>query len=109
MTGDEYTCGGWACTDCLILLANGDAPAELDEAELAAWLAEIDTRNAGYQITLGLLREDHACTDEAGQTEADRGGECECEVQSFSWSACDVCGSNLGGERHAVSFFKVTS
>jgi hypothetical protein len=39
------------------------------------------------------------------ETEADRGGECECEQQSFSWSACDTCGSSLGGHRHAVTFW----
>jgi hypothetical protein len=37
------------------------------------------------------------------------GGECDCEENTFSWSPCDVCGSNLGGSRHAVSFFKITS
>ena len=38
-------------------------------------------------------------------TEPDRGGECECERQSFTWSPCDVCGSNLGGARDAVVFW----
>lgn len=106
---DTYICSGWACTDCLMLLANGESPPEMTEAELAAWQENIDTRNAGYNITLGMLREDHECIDEAGQTASDLGGECECEINTFSWSACDVCGSSLGGERHSVSFFKVTS
>jgi hypothetical protein len=39
------------------------------------------------------------------ETEYDRGGECECERNTFSWSACDVCGSNLGGARDAVVFW----
>ena len=38
-------------------------------------------------------------------TEPDRGGECECERQSFTWSPCDVCDSNLGGARDAVVFW----
>jgi hypothetical protein len=31
----------------------------------------------------------------------------ECEQVTFSWSACDVCGSGLGGERAAVTFWLV--
>ena len=106
---DEYTCNGWCCTDCVMELANGESPADLSEEELAARQANIDARNAGYNITLGLLSSEHSCADEDGQTAADRGGECDCETNTFSWSACDVCGSNLGGERHAVSFWKITS
>jgi len=110
MATDEYTCSGWACTDCLFLLANGETPADWSAAHVTAWQAEIDTRNAGYRITLGLLRSEHSCTDDFdGQTAGEAGSECDCETESFSWSACDVCGSNLGGERHAVSFWKITS
>ena len=105
---DEYSGKGWCCVDCLVELANGESPADLSEEELAARQAGIEARNAGYSITLGLLREEHACTDEAGQTAGDLGGECDCETNSFSWSPCDVCGSNLGGERAAVSFFEIT-
>lgn len=106
---DEYVCSGWACQDCLILLANGEAPPEMTETEVKAWQAEIDRRNAGYNLTLGMVREEHSCTaDFGGQTAGEAGSECDCETQSFSWSACDVCGSNLGGSRHAVSFWKIT-
>ena len=38
-------------------------------------------------------------------TVQDLGGECECEQDTFSWSQCDVCGSNLGGARDAVVFW----
>lgn len=27
--------------------------------------------------------------------------ECDCDRLEFSWSSCDACGSNLGGDRHA--------
>jgi hypothetical protein len=150
---DEFTCSGWACTDCIMLLANGDTSGtrdHLSESEFAAWEREIETRNAGYNITCGMGREEHACatnftvTTEDGKeydyratdaedardklefdqsytsqspivsvtehelaTRGDLGGECECETDSFSWSPCDVCGGNLGGERHAVSFWKI--
>lgn len=105
---DTYVCSGWACTDCLVLLANGEDPADtMTQLEINDWHREIDRRNAGYEITLGMLREDHSCQDENGNTASDNGDECNCEVKTFSWSACHVCGSNLGGERHAVSWFKL--
>ena len=107
MARDEYVGSGWCCVDCLVWLANGEAPADMTAEQVTAWRGEIDRRNDGYDLTLGMLREDHSCLDENGQTAGDLGGECECEQLSFSWSACDVCGSNLGGERAAVSWWKI--
>ena len=66
----------WACTDCVILLANGDMPPEPTEYAPMALLDE--------NVSLG-------------------GAEHEGEVRDFDWSACDGCGSPLGGERHAVT------
>jgi ferredoxin len=103
-SADTYVCPGWACTDCMILLANGEAPADMTDAENDAWVAAIDEHTAGYNLTLGMLAEDHSCAGDNGQ----RPEECSCETNSFSWSACDVCGSNLGGERHAVAFWAIT-
>jgi hypothetical protein len=102
---DTFVCAGWACTDCIILIANGETPPELTGDEADAWLAAVSDRNAGYHVAPGMFREDHACTDEAGRTAGDNGGDCDCETLAFTWSACDVCGSNLGGERHAVTFW----
>jgi hypothetical protein len=31
--------------------------------------------------------------------------DCECEDLGFSWSACATCGSTLGGNRDAVTFW----
>lgn len=147
---------GWACTDCTMLLANGETPPDLDETETTLYLERVARGCAGCEVTLGMFREDHACASDftvtwlmrhesvrgslrrgwvevraddygdamdqahwaipAGawltvarahdlETETDRGGECDCECQTFSWSACDVCGSNLGGHRDAVVFW----
>jgi hypothetical protein len=153
----NYTYSGKCCTDCLMLLANGETPPELSEEETAGYLANVERECAGAEITLGMFREDHGCAanwtviwhapgsvrgsfrrgtievradsyrdalDEAEwsrdvpagawpvmarshdlETESDRGGECECEQLGFSWSSCDVCGSNLGGDREAVVFW----
>lgn len=107
---DEYVCNGWACVDCLILLANGENPTDKTQDEVAEWHAEIARRNDGYNITLGLAASEHACTaDFGGRTAGEVGADCDCETNTFSWSACDVCGSNLGGVRHAVSFWKITT
>lgn len=147
---DTYVCSGWCCIDCLMLLANGETPPDMDESETAEYLARVAQHTAGLDVTLGMLREDHECasnftvTDTDGnefeifadntidardtaywrlppgqdessiasitphelQTEPDRGGDCDCTQVTFTWSACDVCGSNLGGTREAVSFFK---
>jgi hypothetical protein len=141
--GDEYLCNGWCCTDCLMMLANGEGDPEWTEEEAADYDARVAHYTEGCNVTLGLMREDHECkfnwtlTDAAGETyeyyaktitEAldehqwhnDTDGivsavahdletveDCECERQSFSWSQCDVCGSNLGGSRDAVCFFKI--
>jgi hypothetical protein len=156
---------GWACTDCLFLLANGeDRPDHMTPAEVRAWLADVERITKDCEVTLGLFREDHECAtnytvtyrnprhlarapgvpyghldvraDDAEdaiwqaemsrelpagariftygvrgparhdlETESDRGGECECEQLTFTWSACDVCGSSLGGARDAVVFW----
>jgi hypothetical protein len=96
---------GWVCVDCLFLLANGETNPEWSEAETAEFLARFAERNPAGSVTLGLGREEHDCRDSNGETEGDRGGECECERNSFSWSPCDTCGSSLGGQRDAVTFW----
>ena len=55
------------------------------------------------------MRDEHSCLDDfGGMIAGEAGSECDCETMSFSWSPCDVCGSNLGGERSAVSFWEET-
>jgi hypothetical protein len=61
----------YVCTDCLILIANGDGPdfayqypdksdAEIEEMR-RDYYARIDREMSGYQITLGWGREQHEC------------------------------------------------
>ena len=52
---DKYTCNGWCCTDCLMEIANGESPVDLTEEQAAERDAGIAERNAGYNITLGML------------------------------------------------------
>lgn len=101
MTASEILGTGACCTDCLILLANGETDPSWTEAETAEYLQRVERCSAGTEVTLGMLASEHSCQDASGQI-AD---ECDCEQLGFSWSACDVCGSNLGGDREAVTFW----
>lgn len=91
---------GWACTDCTMLIANGETPPEMTEAETAAWLNEIDRRMDGTTtVTLGrMLGEDGCEHRQLCEEHMD-----QCERDEFSWAQCDYCGSTLGGERHAIT------
>lgn len=92
---------GWACTDCLMLLANGETPDRMSEAETAEWLVEIERRHSG-PITLGRALGDEGCTCTEWDSDEHREG---CERTEFSMFGCDMCGSSLGGARDAVTFW----
>jgi hypothetical protein len=99
----------WACTDCLMVLANGEYPPDQTEAERNEYKSRMERCIGDSEVTLGMLASEHA--DDCPNKKADTYNghwdsvECSCETYSFSWSACDVCGSNLGGERHAVTYW----
>jgi hypothetical protein len=94
---------GWACTDCLILLANGETPPEMDEDQAAAWLADIDRITEGFSVVLGGEHDEDCPNMVDGEWSGHT--DCYCEREEFSMRQCDVCGSPLGGSRHAVTFF----
>lgn len=109
---DKYVCSGYCCTDCLFYVAYGDVPTDISQADIDAWLTEVTSRNDGFSVVLGMPTDEHNDTcprrNPCGLDECDCSEvECDCETISFSSRQCDVCGSNLGGERHAVSFFKM--
>lgn len=91
----DNTATGWCCVDCLIYLANGEETDTFDRAGFERMTKGTD------DITLGLRRDEHQCDYDADWS----AGHCYCETREFSWSSCDVCGSTLGGERHAVTFW----
>ena len=68
------------CTDCLQLIANGEGP----DGHAAKMVEHLDLKSS-TDITLGCT--DPECLDD--------GDEC-----GFSWSACQGCGSSLGGDRY---------
>ena len=85
----------WLCQDCYVLLVNGDVSPDVeDPGKLLSLLA-------GDEITAGMLAEHHA--DGCPNHPEWSGADCDCEHDTFSWSPCAGCGSNLGGDRYAVT------
>lgn len=67
-----------ACADCLFLVANGETP-EGDNGELeTAMMANLGAQDVRHLV--------------CGSG----------EDNEFSWSACECCGSRLGGSRHQL-------
>lgn len=101
MSGEQR----WVCTDCICLFANGDTPPELDEAQTAAWLADVDQSTAGYEVCCGGEHEDDCPNMVDGEWQGTT--DCSCETREFSSQRCGTCGG-LPGARHAVTLFGVT-
>lgn len=87
----------WVCTDCIVLHANGEEPADPTEYEPLSLIPE------DADVTMGLLWEEHAddCANRAAEELVE---ECSCETREFSHSRCDGCG-NLPGTRHALTLW----
>lgn len=83
-----------ACTDCIMLLANG----QVMDGEGNDITAEIGRRIAmlwgDAEITLGALR------GECDYCPTDENADCE---PWFTYSGCECCGSSLGGNRQHVT------
>lgn len=93
---EEPTATQWVCVHCFSHLVNGDCT-EMDTCTFGSGDENDPLHLFGdMHVTPGMLSEDHQCGRESGEDE------CDCETNTFSWSACDGCGSGLGGERNAV-------
>lgn len=97
---------GWACSDCLVLLANGETPPDMDEEATAQYVAMTFEVN----VSLGRMFGEDGCEHTSEQWHADSSVQEEhayqCERLEFSWSRCDVCRRpSMAGERHAVTIW----
>lgn len=94
----QETCTVWVCRDCMLHHANGECGnCHADEGHDRVPMSLCNP----WEVAMGMLGKEHPCTEwEHGVTD-----ECDCETQNFSWSSCDGCGSNLGGERHAMTLW----
>lgn len=101
------------CTDCLMMLANGDVGDRGDIGQVPAYLQSEDDAHL-YNLP-GDDQEHNANSRHAARMNAHWPGEdgwelspnChqECDGE-FSWSSCDGCGSTLGGDRHPAVAWK---
>lgn len=88
----------WACQDCTFAAVNGE-----DNDDRPADLPEVWALDPGADVTPGLTWSEHDDPAECEAAFRDGGDQCECEHRTFSSSACDACGSTLGGDRHAFT------
>lgn len=101
----------WVCIDCY-LAHNGflEALESETDRERSTDREPLNLIPEGYDVTAGLLDSEHA-DDCPIRTRGDElravGFDCDCAHQSFSWSACEGCGSTLGGTRDALTLWEV--
>ncbi len=83
----------WVCDDCFYSHHGFEAGETNNDRE------PLNRISPDTDLSSGLRSEEHSegCTPKIRETDG-----CECETTPFSWSACDGCGSNLGGTRHAM-------
>jgi hypothetical protein len=97
-----HSSGLWLCSCCMLAhAADGCGCVPNGETHDCEPLSAIPEH---LDLAMGLSRDEH--DDECPNR--DEGAEridCDCETLTFSWSACDGCSSNLGGERHAFTLF----
>lgn len=90
----------WVCVDCYLTSQGYGSELDYPDSGNREPVALIpDT----VDVTSGMLSQYHYC--ETDPTTGELTDECECETQSFSWSACEGCGSHLGGTRHALTLW----
>jgi hypothetical protein len=85
-----------------MLLANGDYPPNASQEECETLGAAIDANLGDGTLTYGRQHGPNGC----GQVHDDNDDSMQgCEMQTFSRSQCDGCGSMLGGYRHAFTYW----
>lgn len=92
-TTDTYE--ATVCTDCLMLIANGETPPEMDEDETAAYLASITAKSGGIEWV-------PSSWPGVEWTDEDRHYGYDTAPEFSSWP-CAMCGDGRGGDRHPVT------
>ncbi len=95
----------WVCTCCMLCEANGECCADdAHGGDSCVPLSALGPRDS-VMCGLGWGEHDEACETRATRGDPEPGYECDCEERPFSWSACEGCGSRLGGARHAMTLW----
>ena len=93
----------WVCQDCMLHCANGECGGcHNDDGHDKKPLSEI---GSSLYLDAGMVWSEHD-EDCQNRIEGDWRVECDCEMNTFSTSQCEGCGSYLYGERHAMTLFK---
>lgn len=101
--GDIQCAPGWACVDCTILHANGEAPTDMSPDDYAEWEAGVTASTHGYNFTLGLVSDEHADTC----TPDDREAGCDVSTIRSARSFCVMCSRRIAGEAHAMTPWRI--
>jgi hypothetical protein len=86
----------WVCVDCMLIHANGEIDNTPDKEPWCLW------DYTSNEITMGMDYDEHECETDWDDSMHD---ECDCEHISFSWRQCEGCGSHLGGDRFAFTYW----
>jgi len=99
MNGTRESHTLWVCVDCLMAHVAGETEPGSDP-----WALVSD----GADVTPGLLRSEHDCECPNFAPDGTWLGVADepCEAREFSWSACEGCGSPLGGSRYAFTVWE---
>ena len=82
------------CFDCLHELANGETPPDADPTRVTRPGLE------ACEVTLGGEHADD-CPNYPDWT----GEWCECESLGFTWSGCQLCTSDLAGDKYLATLW----
>lgn len=86
----------WVCGDCMYCATYGEFGERSEDLPVP-----LSALSDGESLTLGMGSQDHVCGQEFSTRERD------CEINTFSTSACDGCGDWHHGERHAMTLWRV--
>lgn len=95
---------GKVCNDCLMIRENGDGDGNDPDWDGAQFTETLNT----YDVSLGhphfLPQWFNDCSHIGESCSKDT--DCDCERNEFSKTPCDMCGTDLHGERHDYIFIE---
>ena len=86
------------CTDCMY------AAEGLGDESVSPNAPVLRLIPAVYDLTSGMDWDEHY-EPQACEAAYESGDPCGCDRIDFSWSACEGCGSTLGGERYVYTLW----
>ena len=84
------------CFDCLSELANGETPGAADPTRAVAYVVWA----GDCEVTLGGKHADDCPNHPDWQ-----GVECDCENLGFTWEPCQLCTSDLAGDKYLATIW----